>query len=344
MHSCILLALVLTVLCIAPARAVQQEGTLTRDLTVGTANDVHLKSGTAVHVMRFTATKAVIMTTLADGSNGIFEIDATAVAVTAPATPLPAPAPAPAPSIAPAPTPKVAPVAATQPAAAPAPSGPPTWPDDFVGGPEFITKAGRQGAGTASLVRLKDGTQCYLASARHLLGPDGGFKKQTAAKDVPDFVQSIDLHSFAGGSHTFDVTGLLTGAKDLKADGGPPIDDMALYRLHDSSLQRAALPLAEQLPAIGTPVRVIAHVRGGVPAGQVLQPGKVSRIPSWIVIQFDNDAIDTAGASGAPVLNAAGEVIGVYSGHNEMNGHKMGFIIPAPDLAKLIRAAPAPTP
>ena len=71
----------------------------------------------------------------------------------------------------------------------------PACPQDVVGGPEFVTTSGRQGAGTASIV--KNNSKNYILSARHLLGPDGGFKVQTAAKDVPSFVHRIIFKSFS---------------------------------------------------------------------------------------------------------------------------------------------------
>jgi hypothetical protein len=182
-------------------------------------------------------------------------------------------------------------------------------------------------------VKLKGGTQTYIVSARHLLGPEGGFAKQTPAEKVPEFVKSIDISSFSGGNRHYDVTGLLVPAKQLKPIGGPPVNDMAVYLNQDSSAQSQAVVLADQVPAVGEPVWVIARVRGGVPEGEIMHSAKVISNNGWLVIQFDNDNIITAGASGAPVLNAAGEVVGVYSAHSTTSAHKTGFIIPAPLIA-----------
>jgi hypothetical protein len=320
---------------------------LTQDVTVGPAHDVQLKANQPVQVMKQSGATDIIMVQLPDGSNGVYQVDAAIVEMTAPKPTPPPPTPAPAPAVVATPTPAPAPVATPSPAAAPAapaPTGPPTYPNDFVGGPEFNTKAGTQSAGTASLIKLKGGTQTYVVSARHLLGPDGGFATQAPADQVPTFVQSIRIESFTGGSHHYDVTGLLVPAKRLKADGGDPIDDMAIYQNHDTDPQDQAVALADTVPAVGTPVWVIARVRGGVPEGQILQSGVVKWNDKWLIIQFDNDNIITAGASGAPVLNAAGEVVGVYSGHSKEKGHMLGFIIPSPMIADLIKKAPPINP
>lgn len=332
---------------ILPVTADMPTGKLNRDLTVGAKNDVNLKSGQTVQVLGKSGSKVVIMVTLADGSNGVFQVDAADVAITAAAPP---PPPAPAPAAAPSPAPVAPPVPPSAPptpapSAAPTPSGPPSYPNDFVGGAEVHATTGTNAAGTASVVHLKGQTQSYIVSARHLLGPEGGFPKQTAAKDVPSVVQAIAIDSFSGGHHRYDVTGLAVPTERLKADGGMPTDDMAIYLNHDNSPQDQALPLADHLPAMGEPLWLIAHVRGGVPEGQVVQPGKVIRLQGdgWGVMQFDNDKIITAGASGAPVLNAAGEVVGVYSGHSNANGHVEGYFIPATMIAKVIQQAP-PSP
>ena len=62
-------------------------GKLNRDLTVGAKNDVNLKSGQTVQVLGKSGSKVVIMVTLADGSNGVFQVDAADVAITAAAPP-----------------------------------------------------------------------------------------------------------------------------------------------------------------------------------------------------------------------------------------------------------------
>jgi hypothetical protein len=318
------------------------KGHLTHDLTVGPAHDVQLKKDQEVQILKDSGSVAVIMVQLPDGSNGVYQIASTDVEIAAP-SPGSAPAIAPAPAnptpaaVVPAPSAPSPPAATVAPVAPASPPLAPTYPDDFVGGPEFVTTAGEQAAGTASVVKLKDGTQSYIVSARHLLGPEGGFKTQTAASDVPTFVKSIRIKSFAGGERDYDVTGLLVPTKRLKADGGEPMDDMAVYQNNDSAAQSQAGVLTDKVPAVGEPVWCIARVRGGVPEGQIIQSGVVKSNEKWIVFQFDNDKIITAGASGAPVLNAAGEVVGVYSGHSQRDGHMLGFVIPAPLIATVIK-------
>jgi S1-C subfamily serine protease len=224
------------------------------------------------------------------------------------------------------------------------PPGAPTWPGDFVGGEEVTTTSGVQGAGTASVIKLKDGFQAYIVSARHLLGVAGGFSKETPAADVPAFVKSVKIYAYKGGHLSYSVIPLLVNSTRLDPINGDPIDDLAIYQLKDSSPQDQAVPLADKLPAVGETVYLIAHVQGGVPEGQRIHPMKVVDTQTWVKCQFDNDQIITSGASGAPVLNAAGECVGVYSSHLAKDGHMFGFLVPAPVIAAAIKAAPASAP
>jgi hypothetical protein len=341
-------------LCSSGAWADMPQGRIKSDLTVGANRDVRLRAGDIVQVMSNSGGKVVVMSTLPDGSNGVFEINAADVEMIA-ASPSPAPAPAPAaapPATAQTTTAPVVPAGNTEAkieattANAPrvstapaAPLGPPTYPDDFVGSATVSTTEGERSAGAASIVKLKGGTQTYILSARHLLGPEGGFSKQTPADKVPELVQGISIDAFAGGRSRYDVTALLVPSKRLNPIGGEPMDDAAIYVNHDTTPQSQAVALATEVPPVGSTVWIVARVRGGVPDGQILQSGKVAFNTRWIEIQFDNDGIDTAGASGAPALNAAGEVVGVYSGHLDKNGHRMGFIIPSTQIQKIITAA-----
>ena len=69
--------------------------------------------------------------------------------------------------------------------------------------------------------------------------------------------------------------------------------------------------LAETVPALGSQVWLVAKVRGGASADQIMHSAKVVDIHTWIIFQFDDDKLITRDASGGPVVNAEGEVVGV---------------------------------
>jgi S1-C subfamily serine protease len=85
-------------------------------------------------------------------------------------------------------------------------------------------------------------------------------------------------------------------------------------------------------------VWVIAHVAGGVPEGAFAHRAKVVGTDGrWLECEFDNPHIITNGASGAPVIDARGHVVGIYQGHADENGHKIAYIIAAPLIIETLR-------
>jgi hypothetical protein len=301
----------------ATSRADMPEGKLMQDLTVGANKDVQLKTGQVVQIMNQRGDKTVITVPLPDGSNGIFQIDSTAIQAVPAGTPLGLPAPPPPPPPAPG-------------------TVPPKYPATFTGAATFNTTQGSHTGGDACLIKLAGDNQAYLASSRQLLGFQGGFTTQIDAKEVPNAVQSIQLTPYSGAASSYDVTGLLVHTKRLKPAGGKPNDDVALFRLHDNAPQAAAVTLADKPPAIGDIVWVIARLRNG-PPDKVAQRAQVLLLNEWVVIQFDDPDILTGGTLGAPVLNTDGQVIGVLSSSLTGGGNVRGYLIPAALLASTIQ-------
>jgi len=150
-------------------------------------------------------------------------------------------------------------------------------------------------------------------------------------------VQQIILAPYSGAPVTYDVTGLLVKTGRLKPAGGKPIDDIALYRLHDSTAKTAAVPLASQPLAAGDIVWLIARLRNGSP-DKVAHRAQVLLLNEWVIIQFDDPDILTGGTLGAPVLNTDGQVIGVLSSSLTGGGNVRGYLIPAALLTKTIQS------
>jgi S1-C subfamily serine protease len=208
-----------------------------------------------------------------------------------------------------------------------------------IGSVEFDTTLGKSRIGTGSFVRMKDSGRCYILTVRHLLGPNADFPKAVAPEDVPNVVKGIHIYPLDGSDGYFPVAGLvLKPTGDMNKD---PMFDLAVYSVQSPPDQTLALATAP--PASGETIWIVAHVRGGAPDGEIAHSAKV--MPNqdlWLHAIWDNDKIDSYGASGAPVLNAAGEVVGVESGHMMWNGHKVAFIIPAAMILSAIKSSSSP--
>jgi hypothetical protein len=302
------------VLFTATVRADMAEGKITQDITVGANHDIPLKTGQVVQIMNQNDGKTVIMLPLPDGSNGIFQIDSTAIQSVPAGTPLGLPAPPPPP---------------------PPPPGtvPPKYPAGFVGVPTFQTTQGDHSAGGASLIT--SGENVYLVTTRELLGPQGGFTAQIAAADVPSAVQKIQIAPYSGSPATYAVKGFDTHSGRLQADSGKPIDDMAIFQVQDATAKAQAVPLADKTPAVDDVIWVIARLRGS-PPDQIGHRCKVIDNTTWLLIEFDEDDIHTGGISGAPVLNNDGALVGVLSSCVTEAGHIRAYVIPAAVIAETI--------
>ena len=213
------------------------------------------------------------------------------------------------------------------------PAGVPSFPHGFVGSPEFHTRSGVQEAGTAFFAREQEGGQIYILTAHHLLGPDGGFPKPLPHDQVPSFVSGIRLHALFGQPTWHLGSGCVVPGGD---DRQNPLGDLAVFRTVGPASEDVPI-LAKALPKPGENVWVIAHVRGGVPEGTFIHLAKVVEADgSGLFCEFENSRIITNGASGAPVINEKGEVVGVYSGHVAQDGHVFAAVIPSPMIIGVI--------
>jgi hypothetical protein len=184
---------------------------------------------------------------------------------------------------------------------------PPKFSQEAMGSLEFDTTAGRSRIGAGSFVILKETGRCYILTVRHLLGPNKDFSQAVAPEDVPKTVKGIQF-------------------------------DSAAYPVTTAPDQ--TLVLADTPPTAGDTIWIVGKVRGGAPEGEIAHSAKVTNSSGlWLRAAWDNDNIDSYGASGAPVLNAAGEMVGIESGHSMWNGHKVAFIIPAAMILAAIKSS-----
>ena len=217
-------------------------------------------------------------------------------------------------------------------------TAPPSFPKMFVGKPEFNTKVGSRSAGTACLAKFENNPQVYLLTVRHLLGPAGGFPELVPPDQVPSFVTSIQLSNlFGGGSKAYRVNALLVPAT---ADTKGPLFNAAIFKTNVAFPTDAVMVTTDK-PALGETVWIVAHVRASKEpffhTAKIINNGE-----RWLIADFDENEIVPNGASGAPVLNAAGKIAGVYCTHSNKEGKVLAYAIPSVLLAQLVAGQAAP--
>lgn len=185
-----------------------------------------------------------------------------------------------------------------------------------VGHPRFIKKDGQiWSAGTAFFTSDKEGKPLLL-TAHHLLGPSGGLAKEIPASEVAAQIKTVrfsDLENrFVSGSATQTVS--LTPMPPTKSAADESGDMEAFRFTPEAGQEIPTLPLAaenakfnESLWLVG---RAIGEKRPG-DKGLVLYPARaVLSEDKRLVIQLRNP-VAVRGFSGAPVVNARGEVVGM---------------------------------
>lgn len=220
--------------------------------------------------------------------------------------------------------------------------------------PEFRVKNKKVLAGTAFALDV-DGT-VVAVTAFHLFGPPGGLDAAVPAKDLPNIVRSVGLRD-AWTDAPVAETGPALPLPDAVVMGGPTASlDLAAFPLLPTDPAappvEGAIPahpakLAAALPKVGDPVWLAAPLMNAAPDAPHLLPAKVVEVnKDWLFYSFADTALDLTATSGGPVLNAAGEVVGVHLGGGKVESELVGSANPLPAhkdrLQKAIGANKAP--
>lgn len=206
------------------------------------------------------------------------------------------------------------------------------FPKNFVGHPQFDTQEGKRTAGIAFLARREDRTEVYILTARRMLGPEGGFPAQVTPENMRAFMKGISLRGLFGGILNYDAKAVTIPTVE---DATSPTYDLAIFRSTRAMTDEAAV-LAGSPPRKGEAVWLIAAKQSKTAPATVTHTGAVVAVGDWIVCQFQNPQIVTNDVSGAPVINARGQIVGIYSTFADQDGDKFAYIIPAALVRKYL--------
>lgn len=204
--------------------------------------------------------------------------------------------------------------------------------------PEFRIKGGKMLAGTAFALDV-DGA-VLAVTAFHLFGPVGGLERPVSAADLPSFVKSVTLRD-AWTDAPVAEAGPPLALPDAAVMGGPTASlDLAAFPLLppdpaappvEGAVPVHVVKLAAKLPKVGDPVWVAAPVVNAAADHPHLLAARVVEVNNnWLFYSFADTGLDLTATSGAPVLDAAGEVVGMHLGGGKMDSELVGSANPLP--------------
>ena len=221
------------------------------------------------------------------------------------------------------------------PATPSSPSAPKIRAETAVYKPTFTTTEGEQASGTAFVARLSPSSPLLLVTAHHLFGADGGLDREYAWSELPKFVSKVAAVSI-------EKSPPVTAGPAIAIDGATKYaqtgmgGDVAAFAV-TAPTDAPALAFATARPAEGAEVWLIAPVEGST---ELRHRAVVAQVEDEVIAYaFDNAGIKLRATSGAPVVDAAGNVVAINLASGSQDGKTVGFGNPAWSASKRLLAA-----
>ena len=175
--------------------------------------------------------------------------------------------------------------------------------------PELTVDGKPYEAGTAFVV---DGPRRLLVTAHHLFGDMGGLDEEIRWQDMPTRATSVRCRQSKGSAEwTTGAALAIAGAHPVSATSTAEYRDIAVFPLSGQAAGSPGLTLAEKEPATGSKVWLVAQIKGGDPAALLHRATVVGHEQGAMIYAFDDKRIELQATSGAPVVDAAGKLVGI---------------------------------
>ncbi len=179
-------------------------------------------------------------------------------------------------------------------------------------------------AGTAFVV---NGPRRLLVTAHHLFGEMGGLTEEIRWQDMPTRATSARCRPYKGkGEWTTGAALAIAGAHPVSATSTDEYRDIAAFPLTGQAAGSPGLTLADKEPATGSKVWLVAQIKGGDPEMLLHRATVVGYEQGAMIYAFDDRRIELQATSGAPVVDAAGKLVGINlagttaEGSNDVQG------------------------
>lgn len=220
----------------------------------------------------------------------------------------------------------------------------PPLPEGFVVRPEFRSGVESFLGSYGFVVEVEGWPRPLVLSALHLLdealkrhGIDAESDTESDAgnntgggytgRELPALISGVQLYDpFAERWFLAELgsAGRMLVLPDARTGQEEPFSDrdIAAFELADGERLRPGR-LAEQPPAVGEPIWLAARPKTG-PARRLLQALVVEQDERTLIFRFQDPQLEAPYASGAPLIDRTGRVVGINSGGGWLAGQRLG--------------------
>ena len=187
-------------------------------------------------------------------------------------------------------------------------------------------------AGTAFAIEMED--ESLILTAYHLFGEAGGLEKEIPATDLPYVLKKVTFRDAYNDEFCGESEKVL---KISDADTSSTDKDIAAF-YYGEKMDANRLKLSSKLPKIGETVWLAAPTINDWET-KLHKATVKSASNKRLIFEYEEEDIILNATSGAPILNASGEVVGLNIGGGKQYSKTIGVANPCTSIEKMIKKA-----
>ncbi|MGH8493293.1 MAG: trypsin-like peptidase domain-containing protein [Moraxellaceae bacterium] len=204
--------------------------------------------------------------------------------------------------------------------------------------PEFYTATGPYRAGTAFVLDYPTANaKALLVTAQHLFGPDGGMPQTISWQNMPSKVSRSECSTLSRNSRIIKTGSALAIPEAQSFASHGKNRDIAALPLKDTPPY--AIKLARISPKTGDTIYLVAQLLGDARSGLMHKGTVTGNNAGLLEFSYEGGGISLNATSGAPIINEAGEVVGIHVGARGGLGKMTGLAVNLNQITSALSSA-----